>query len=279
MLFAGRHTGTRMKTSLLLFKSCSSLALSAGLFALSSCTTPKQEPPKKASADDSYWHGDGVSGAPRIVINLSEQRAYYYKGGQLVGESRISSGREGNSTAPGHFRVTEKDIDHRSSLYGSYVDAEGRTVDGDVDVKRDPKPPGTRFLGASMRYFMRFNGAIGMHEGYLPGFPASHGCIRMPTRMARIFYQSTPYGTPVQVIGHGSHAAVHDPIPVGEAEPAMVAAASGGKKKSEKKPVPTAKPKPATMASIPVKKKSGGLFQKKQKPQPIPRGTTLYLYE
>jgi hypothetical protein len=261
------------------FQNSSRFALLAVISVLCSCATQKPEQPKKALADDSYWNGDGVTGSPRIVINLSDQRAYYYKGAQLVGESLISSGREGHGTTPGRFRVTEKDIDHRSSLYGSYVDAQGRTVDGDVDVRRDPKPPGTRFLGASMRYFMRFNGAIGMHEGYLPGFPASHGCIRMPTRMARIFYQSTPHGTPVQVVGHGSHASVRDPIPVGETEPVTVAAAPVEKKKPGKKVTPAAKPKPVETTSLQVKKKPGGLFQKKQKPATIPRGTTLYLYE
>src|SRR5690348_4465368 len=71
----------------------------------------------------SYWDGDGVPGKPSIKISLSEQRAYFYKGGQLVGISQLSTGREGLDTPTGDFRVREKDIDHASSRYGDYVDA------------------------------------------------------------------------------------------------------------------------------------------------------------
>lgn len=159
-----------------------------------------------------------MQGQPRLVINLSEQRVQYYKGGQLVGVSPISSGREGRDTLNGKFSVIEKDLNHRSSLYGSYVDSSGDIVVGDVDSRSDPRPPGTKFVGASMRYFMRIVGGIGMHEGYLPGYPASHGCIRLPTKMAAIFYRETPHGTPVQIIGQGSLAANEEPIPIGSDE-------------------------------------------------------------
>jgi hypothetical protein len=223
----------------------------------------------------SYWEGDGVQGPPEIVIDLGDQVARYYKGGQLVGVSQISSGREGYGTTTGAFRVTEKDIDHRSSIYGSYLDAEGIVVDDDVDVRKDPKPPGAKFLGASMRYFMRINGGIGMHEGYLPGMPASHGCIRMPTRMARIFFEATPHGTPVQVTGHGSTAPPRAPVPVEEhkpeppgAEPAAPAA-------------PPDQPVAASQSAKPpgARKKSWNPFRGEPEPPPVPRGTTLYLYE
>lgn len=154
-----------------------------------------------APRDDSWWNGDHLSGKPSMTINLSEQRIYYYKGGQLAGVSTISSGREGFSTPTGSFKIIQKSRDHKSSLYGDYVDAHGQPVQKDVDVRKDPKPPGARFDGADMRYFMRVTGAVGMHEGYLPGFPASHGCIRLPGRMARIFFAETPLGTPVKVVG------------------------------------------------------------------------------
>ena len=76
------------------------------------------------SADDSvsYWDGDGVPGSPHIEVKLAEQRAYYYKGDQLVGISQVSTGREGHDTPTGSFKVLQKDKDHRSSLYGDYVD-------------------------------------------------------------------------------------------------------------------------------------------------------------
>ena len=49
-----------------------------------------------------------------------------------------------------------------------------------VEADKDPRPRGTAFRGASMPYFLRIHGGIGMHAGYLPGYPASHGCIRLP---------------------------------------------------------------------------------------------------
>lgn len=148
----------------------------------------------------SYWDGDGVSGSPSITIDLGEQKAFFYKGGRLVGVSMISSGREGYSTPPGNFKIIQKNKDHVSNLYGDYVDGGGNVVVSNVGVKRDPKPPGTSFRGAPMPYFMRIHGGVGMHAGFLPGFPASHGCIRMPERMAQIFFANVSHGTPVRVV-------------------------------------------------------------------------------
>jgi len=148
----------------------------------------------------SYWDGDDVTGAPSIVINLSKQTASFYKDDKLVGVSAISSGREGFGTPAGKYKITQKEIDHRSNLYGDYVDATGVAVMKNVDVKKDPKPPGTVFLGAPMPYFMRITGGVGMHQGFLPGVPDSHGCIRMPEKMVKIFWDNAPKGTPVTVI-------------------------------------------------------------------------------
>jgi hypothetical protein len=148
----------------------------------------------------SYWRGDGVTGSPRIEIALGEQKLRYYRGGQLVGESPVSTGREGFQTVVGRFAICEKDLDHESSMFGDYVDAMGRVVQSDVDARKDPRPAGTRFDGADMRWFMRITGATGMHAGYLPGFPASHGCIRLPAGMAEIFFRETPMGTPVEIL-------------------------------------------------------------------------------
>ena len=147
----------------------------------------------------SYWDGDGVAGAPSVQIHLSEERAYFYKGDQLVGVSQISTGREGHDTPPGNYKIIQKDPNHASSLYGDYVDAAGNMVQKDVELGKDPKPPGAIFKGAPMPYFMRITGGVGMHEGYLPGYPASHGCIRMPGKMAIAFYNNVSLGTPVMV--------------------------------------------------------------------------------
>lgn len=150
--------------------------------------------------DGSYWHGEGVEGSPSMRISLSEQKVYFLKSGRVVGMSPISSGRESHATRPGSFKITEKDIDHKSNLYGDYVDSTGFILKKEVDVRKDPKPKGAKFDGANMRYFMRVTGAIGMHEGYLPGYPASHGCIRLPSKMAEIFYHESSVGTPVQIV-------------------------------------------------------------------------------
>ena len=147
----------------------------------------------------SYWDGDGVSGSPSVKIKLTEQRAYFYKGGQLVGISQLSTGREGTGTPTGSFKIIQKDRDHVSNLYGDYVDSEDNVVVANVDVNKDPRPPGTRFKGAPMPYFMRVVGGVGLHAGYLPGYPASHGCIRMPEFMAENFFRSVSAGTPVTI--------------------------------------------------------------------------------
>jgi len=148
----------------------------------------------------SYWDGDGVSGPPSVVIYLKEQRAYFYKADQLVGVSQVSAGREGHNTPIGNYKIMQKDHDHASNLYGDYVDGAGNVVQKDVDVGKDPKPPGAIFKGAPMPFFMRITGGVGMHQGYLPGYPASHGCIRMPGKMAEAFYNNVEVGTPVQIV-------------------------------------------------------------------------------
>ena len=147
----------------------------------------------------SYWDGDSVPGKASIKIKLGEQRAYFYKGGQLVGISQLSTGREGLNTPSGSFSIIQKDQAHVSSKYGDYVDADENVVVANVEAGKDPKPPGTHFKGASMPYFMRIVGRVGMHAGYLPGYPASHGCIRMPEFMAENFFRSVSTGTPVTI--------------------------------------------------------------------------------
>ncbi|HEY5704903.1 MAG TPA: L,D-transpeptidase family protein [Terrimicrobiaceae bacterium] len=149
--------------------------------------------------EEGFWRGSDASGAPSIVIDLGSQKAFFYKAGQMVGMSPISSGREGYRTPTGRFSIIQKDQDHLSTLYGDYVDSSGNVVVRNVGVMEDPRPPGTSFRGAPMPYFMRIYGGVGMHAGYLPGVPDSHGCIRLPLRMARVFYANAPSGTPVTV--------------------------------------------------------------------------------
>jgi hypothetical protein len=135
-----------------------------------------------------------------VEIDLHEQTAYLIRGRQLVLQSPISSGRYGHLTEIGSFKVLEKERSHYSSIYGKIVDAYGNTIvaDADVDMR---VPPGGKFVPAPMRYFMRFGGANGMHAGYLPGYPASHGCVRMPEENAIAFFNAVDVGTPVTVFG------------------------------------------------------------------------------
>ncbi|MFN2508820.1 MAG: L,D-transpeptidase family protein [Chthoniobacterales bacterium] len=145
------------------------------------------------------WNPEAGDGPPKIVINLTEQRAYFYKGETVVGESNISSGKKGFETPPGRYRVIQKDANHVSSLYGQYVNAAGEVVQRDVDTSRNPQPPETIFRGVPMPYFLRFTGGYGMHAGFVPRFRASHGCVRMPTEMAQHFFEAAEIGTPVMV--------------------------------------------------------------------------------
>ena len=137
-------------------------------------------------------------GRPKIVVDLSEQEAYLYRDGHLTATSRISSGREGHRTPTGHFSVIRKDLDHRSSVYGAYCTGpDNIIVKADVDIRRDRQPSHTHFVGAPMPYFLEFSPGYGLHQGYLPGVPASHGCIRMPYWKARQFFNSAHLGTVV----------------------------------------------------------------------------------
>jgi lipoprotein-anchoring transpeptidase ErfK/SrfK len=139
------------------------------------------------------------TGRPSIVVSLRAQEAYLYRAGHVSASSRISSGREGYRTPVGRFHVIRKDEDHRSSVYGDYVDDSGHVVKANVDSRRDRKPPRSRFVGAPMPYFIEFSPGYGLHQGYLPGEPASHGCIRMPYWKARQFYNATHLGTVVVI--------------------------------------------------------------------------------
>jgi len=135
-----------------------------------------------------------------IVVSIPKQRAYLKIGDQVVADGPISSGKRGHGTPTGHFSVMEKDPNHHSNLYGNFVDGSGRIVRGGVSAKVDSAPSGTRFAGAPMKWFLRLTGeGVGMHVGILPGYPASHGCIRESDDGAKLFYDHVKVGTPVDV--------------------------------------------------------------------------------
>jgi len=116
-----------------------------------------------------------------IVVSLADQRLYAYHDQQLVAWSNISSGRPGHETPTGSFTVSEKDVDHHSNVYNN----------------------------APMPFFMRLTDeGVGMHAGELPGYPASHGCVRLPMGMARELYRHVESGTPVEIISTSVNSSV-----------------------------------------------------------------------
>lgn len=253
---------------------------------LSQCATSPKPPVKSSTTvihDGSYWSEKPVMGAPRIVISLDEQLVGLFRGGKVQGISPISSGMEGFGTPTGTFKVIEKDPEHRSSLYGCFVDDFGRHVVEDVCTRTDTPPPGTRFVGAPMFYFMRFTGAVGMHQGYLPGYPASHGCIRLPAKMAALFYYATPHGTPVEVKHDAGLVGLYPKEEAPQVNPSPAAPSPAVPAAS---PVRT-QPVIAQAAPAPAVRESSKLVPKqaartsvkpasKKKAKDLPRGTTLY---
>jgi lipoprotein-anchoring transpeptidase ErfK/SrfK len=167
--------------------------------------------PQMKQASQLIRRQDPINVSPRLLaqltpdnahvrVSLSKQRAYLMMGDEVVVDSPISSGKRARPTPQGSFRVQEKDKDHRSNIYGDFKDAYGRTVRAGVSSRIDAAPSGTHFVGAPMTWFMRLTGdGVGMHVGILPGYPASHGCIRMPSDGAKLFYDHVKVGTPVTV--------------------------------------------------------------------------------
>jgi lipoprotein-anchoring transpeptidase ErfK/SrfK len=183
-------------SALLLLAGCAGRDYNTGFFA-----DPSDSQPREVVDEVSYWTGG--EGAPSITINLTEQRAYFYKGGQLAGVALVATGKEGYDTPARKYRIMEKIADKRSDLYGWMYDASGTVVNYDADVRVDAVPTGGRFEGADMPYWMRLTGGgIGMHQGIIPvpGSPASHGCIRVSKLVAALFFENARVGMPVTIV-------------------------------------------------------------------------------
>lgn len=142
--------------------------------------------------DDSY-----LPGRLLIVVDKKKQMMYVYRGEHRIAYGPVSTGKSSGMTPAGYFKIAMKDLDHHS-YYGSFVNHQGNKVDGDIR-KRSPNA-GESFEPAQMPFFMRVNGAVGIHEGYLPGHPASHGCIRIPNLIAQNLFEIAPVGTRVVVV-------------------------------------------------------------------------------
>jgi hypothetical protein len=125
----------------------------------------------------SYLHA-----SKKIVINLSEQKAYAMENDKVVFQGEISSGKKGRETPNGRFKIMEKKKKHVSNLW--------------------PKNKNGTRGGAKMPFMMRLtNTGYSMHLGYTPKYAASHGCIRLKNGFAQKMYRWASVGTPVKIKG------------------------------------------------------------------------------
>lgn len=134
----------------------------------------------------------------RIV--LESQRAYLLVDGEVAIDTPVSTGTKAHPTPKGAFSISQKKLYHESTLYGDYVDKKGRVVLAGVSSRRNKAPPGTRWRGTPVPYWQRLTEhGVGMHVGKLPGYPASHGCLRFPSTVMPLIYAKTKIGTPVRI--------------------------------------------------------------------------------
>lgn len=141
------------------------------------------------------------SGPYELKIITSEQRGQLLVG-ELVGwDFPVTTGRKSHPTPFGEFKIVAKEIEHRSNLYGKIVDDEGNVVIGNADARKHKPAEDASFEGAPMPYFMRLTwDGVGLHVGNIPGYAASHGCIRIPKSLAPELYAMAPIGTKVRVV-------------------------------------------------------------------------------
>ncbi len=137
-----------------------------------------------------------------MEISLNEQRGLLLVDGAIAMDYPVATGKRSHPTPPGSYTILAKQKQYASNLYGKIYDAEGTVVVADADTRKDPVPEGGKFEGSSMPYWMRLtNSGVGLHVGYVPGRPASHGCIRLRNDTAKQLFALTKIGTPVVIAG------------------------------------------------------------------------------
>ena len=138
----------------------------------------------------------------RVEIILSLQRARIYNDDEIALDYPIASGRKTFPTPPGRYRIIEKvQREKQSNLYGTIYDSEGNIYKNDADITEDEVPEGGEFKGAAMPYWMRLTWkGLGMHQGKVPRYPTSHGCVRIPSKVASAVYTTLSLGTPVSIV-------------------------------------------------------------------------------
>ena len=135
-----------------------------------------------------------------LEISISEQRGLLLVNGAIAMDFPVATGKSTHPTPTGSYNIRAKEKDYHSNLYGKITDATGAVVVADADSRTDAVPEGGKFEGATMPYWMRLtDSGVGLHVGYVPGRPASHGCIRLKNDTAQKLFQLTKIGTPVVV--------------------------------------------------------------------------------
>lgn len=205
------YTSRVVKTSPALLLKNGLLLLAAASLASCSLFRPKPPPPPPEPPPREEWKypGEWTGGdkaITNIVVNVDTQRATLYHDNEIVGWTYVASGITSFPTPTGDFKILEKVKDKVSNLYGKGYDSSGKLVNSDFKQGRDVLPEGGKFVAAPMKYFMRLTGdGVGMHIGVIsrPGRRASHGCIRLPSKMAPIIFNRVAIGTPVKITGNG----------------------------------------------------------------------------
>jgi len=140
-----------------------------------------------------------------IEISIPEQRGLLLVNGAIAMDFPVATGKKSHPTPTGTYTILDKKKDYASNLYGKIYDATGTVIVEDADAREDAVPEGGRFEGATMPYWMRLTtSGVGLHIGYVPGRPASHGCIRLRKDVAAEIFDRVKLGTPVTIIASPS---------------------------------------------------------------------------
>ena len=135
-----------------------------------------------------------------LEISLSEQRGILLVRTAVAMDFPVATGRKSHPTPAGDFTIRAKEKNYSSNIYGKIYDAQNILLVPDADTRTDIVPEGGRFEGATMPYWMRLtDSGVGMHVGYVPGRPASHGCIRLKHDSATELFDLVKVGTPVVI--------------------------------------------------------------------------------
>lgn len=135
-----------------------------------------------------------------VEISLAEQRGFLLVRGAIAMDFPVATGRRSHPTPAGKYTVLGKQKEYSSNLYGKIHDATGAVVLENADMRADKVPEGGTFVGAMMPFWMRLtNDGVGLHVGYVPGRPASHGCVRLKRDTAQELFVLVEVGTPVTI--------------------------------------------------------------------------------